>query len=201
SELLDRHGVAVRAGLVLRTGPRHRLDAHGSGPRGRRGAVAPGPGPGRGRLGERDQRGPAHRSVRVHQSRALGPPVQTAGRRMDLPGRGHPHRPHRDRAGREHVVGPHLEDRPGRPEPPGGAAMTDSTRTPVLPGPLVDAEWLRAHLGVTGLVVADSRWRPDGSARALYESGHIPGAVFVDVDTDLSTPRTAHTGRHPLPTP
>jgi thiosulfate/3-mercaptopyruvate sulfurtransferase len=73
--------------------------------------------------------------------------------------------------------------------------------TPILPGALVDAEWLAAHLGEPGLVVADSRWRVDGSARALFEAGHVPGAVFVDVDTDLSIPKTAQTGRHPLPSP
>jgi len=50
-------------------------------------------------------------------------------------------------------------------------------------------------------VVADARWYPDGSGRARYEAGHIPGAVFVDVDSDLAVPKTATTGRHPLPTP
>jgi thiosulfate/3-mercaptopyruvate sulfurtransferase len=51
------------------------------------------------------------------------------------------------------------------------------------------------------VVVADARWYPDGSGRAKYEAGHIPGAVFVDVDTDLAAPKTPATGRHPLPTP
>ena len=51
------------------------------------------------------------------------------------------------------------------------------------------------------MVVADARWYPDGSGRAKYEAGHIPGAVFVDVDTDLAAPKTPATGRHPLPTP
>lgn len=66
-------------------------------------------------------------------------------------------------------------------------------------GPLVSAAWLREHLGEPGLLVADMRWylgRPtDG--RAGYLAGHIPGAVFADVDGDLS----GHDGpgRHPLP--
>src|SRR3954452_12156785 len=68
-------------------------------------------------------------------------------------------------------------------------------------GPLVDAAWLAGHIGDDGVVVADARWYADGSGRASYEDGHIPGAVFVDVDTDLSAPRTDTTGRHPLPTP
>ena len=51
------------------------------------------------------------------------------------------------------------------------------------------------------MVVADARWYPDGSGREKYEAGHIPGAVFVDVDADLAARKTPATGRHPLPTP
>jgi thiosulfate/3-mercaptopyruvate sulfurtransferase len=51
------------------------------------------------------------------------------------------------------------------------------------------------------VVVADARWYPDGSGRAKYETGHIPGAVFVDVDADLAAPKTQESGRHPLPSP
>lgn len=68
-------------------------------------------------------------------------------------------------------------------------------------GPLVDADWLAGHIGDDGVTVADARWYADGSGRAKYEGGHIPGAVFLDVDTDLSAPKTDTTGRHPLPTP
>jgi thiosulfate/3-mercaptopyruvate sulfurtransferase len=53
------------------------------------------------------------------------------------------------------------------------------------------------------LVVADVRWYLDGrDGRAAYEAGHIPGAVFVDVDTDLAAvDRDPAEGRHPLPDP
>ena len=34
----------------------------------------------------------------------------------------------------------------------------------------------------------DLRWRDDGSARARYETGHVPGAVFCDWTTDLVDP-------------
>ncbi len=41
------------------------------------------------------------------------------------------------------------------------------------------------------LRVADMRWREGGSGRALYERGHIPGAVFLDWATDLIDPEAA----------
>ena len=54
-----------------------------------------------------------------------------------------------------------------------------------------------------GAVVADVRSYLDGRVgRDAYDAGHVPGAVFVDLDEALA----AHTdpaagGRHPLPTP
>jgi len=67
-------------------------------------------------------------------------------------------------------------------------------------GPLVSGEWLADHLDEVRVV--DVRWYLDGrSGRAAYESGHVPGAVWLDVDTDLSDPASAAAGRHPLPAP
>jgi thiosulfate/3-mercaptopyruvate sulfurtransferase len=68
-------------------------------------------------------------------------------------------------------------------------------------GPLVDAAWLERNLGDPDLVVADVRWRPDGSAEQAFEEGHILGAVLVDVDRDLAAPAYSGPGRHPLPPP
>lgn len=66
--------------------------------------------------------------------------------------------------------------------------------------PVVDQAFVEAH---PDAVVADVRWYLDGrDARAIYRDGHIPGAVFVDLETalsDTSQPKTE--GRHPLPTP
>lgn len=48
----------------------------------------------------------------------------------------------------------------------------------------------------------DVRWtlpQPDG--RAAFAEGHLPGAVYVDLDTELSEKRTPQDGRHPLPSP
>ena len=65
-------------------------------------------------------------------------------------------------------------------------------------GPLVSGDWLAGHLDEVHVV--DVRWYLDGrSGRAAYEAGHIPGAVFLDLDTDLSAPASAAAGRHPLP--
>ena len=64
-------------------------------------------------------------------------------------------------------------------------------------GPLVDAVWLRAHLHDPDLRVIDFRWyllRRNG--RDEYERGHIPGAVFVDLE---SVTGAQGGGRHPLP--
>ncbi len=49
-------------------------------------------------------------------------------------------------------------------------------------------------------VFADCRWALDdpGQGRREYEKGHVPGAVFVDVERELSAPAGAG-GRHPLP--
>jgi thiosulfate/3-mercaptopyruvate sulfurtransferase len=53
-----------------------------------------------------------------------------------------------------------------------------------------------------GAVVADVRHYLDGrSGRAAYDGGHLPGAVFVDMDTVLAAPASAAEGRHPLPDP
>jgi len=70
-------------------------------------------------------------------------------------------------------------------------------------GPLVDRGWLEAHgSGDEGPVVVDVRWYLDGrSGCAAYESGHVPGAVFVDLEAVLAGPPERGGGRHPLPDP
>src|SRR5438270_225727 len=60
---------------------------------------------------------------------------------------------------------------------------------------LVDPVWLHAHPETR---IVDPRWAARGPpARQRYDQGHIPGAVFVDLDRDLSRP--GGPGRHPFP--
>ncbi len=66
--------------------------------------------------------------------------------------------------------------------------------------PLVDVASLAGELaGGAPPVLLDVRWRLGGPPGIdSYRAGHLPGAVFVDLDTDLAGPPGAG-GRHPLP--
>jgi thiosulfate/3-mercaptopyruvate sulfurtransferase len=48
--------------------------------------------------------------------------------------------------------------------------------------PLVDAQWLNAHLTAPDVVVLDIRSAIDGGGEKAYLAGHIPGAVHSDYD-------------------
>lgn len=65
---------------------------------------------------------------------------------------------------------------------------------------LVDASSLSSELALDSPpVVIDVRWSLAGPPGVLaYRAGHLPGARFVDLDTELSGRRGAG-GRHPLP--
>lgn len=68
-------------------------------------------------------------------------------------------------------------------------------------GHLISAAELTERLREPGVRVVDCRWylmEPAGG-RSAFEAGHIPGAVYADLDRDLSARSGA--GRHPLPTP
>jgi thiosulfate/3-mercaptopyruvate sulfurtransferase len=72
---------------------------------------------------------------------------------------------------------------------------------------LIDPERLAERLAAeregratTRTVVLDVRWslaEPDGSA--AYRAGHVPGAVYVDLDGELADHAVEGRGRHPLP--
>ncbi|NLU82214.1 sulfurtransferase [Rhodococcus sp. HNM0569] len=67
--------------------------------------------------------------------------------------------------------------------------------------PVVSARGLaRMIAGDRPVRVLDVRWslaEPDG--RAAFEAGHVPGAVYVDLETELSDHSVSGRGRHPLP--
>jgi thiosulfate/3-mercaptopyruvate sulfurtransferase len=82
----------------------------------------------------------------------------------------------------------------------GGGFGDHSRRDETVMDPVVDQDWVRAHRDE--VVLADVRWYLDGrSGRAAYQAGHLPGAVFVDLDRALARPATPADGRHPLPDP
>ena len=61
------------------------------------------------------------------------------------------------------------------------------------PEALVSTAWLADHLGDPHVRVLDSSFKQPGvtpTARADYDSGHIPGAVFFDID-DVAEPGTS----------
>ena len=68
--------------------------------------------------------------------------------------------------------------------------------------PVVDHAWWDRHEADADVALADVRWYLDGrSGRAAYESGHLRGAVFVDLERWLSGEGGPSVGRHPLPDP
>ncbi|WP_428961354.1 sulfurtransferase [Micromonospora fluostatini] len=71
-----------------------------------------------------------------------------------------------------------------------------------IPNPLVEPADLAAELDRPDPpTLLDVRWRLAGpSGRADHAAGHLPGAVFLDLDADLCGP-PGPAGRHPLPDP
>jgi thiosulfate/3-mercaptopyruvate sulfurtransferase len=68
-------------------------------------------------------------------------------------------------------------------------------------GPLITCEALAELIGsaVPAPVILDVRWQLGGGAdHRAYADGHIPNAVFVDLDRQLADPPSRR-GRHPLP--
>jgi thiosulfate/3-mercaptopyruvate sulfurtransferase len=68
-------------------------------------------------------------------------------------------------------------------------------------GLFVTRDWLQEHLGQPGLSIIDGSWYLPAhkrDARAEYEAGHIPGAVFFDHDKSVEPGSSLP---HALPTP
>lgn len=69
------------------------------------------------------------------------------------------------------------------------------------PNQLIEAEELARLLEAGEDVrVLDVRWQlGNPHTHDEYLAGHVPGALFVDLETELSDPPTPRLGRHPLP--
>jgi thiosulfate/3-mercaptopyruvate sulfurtransferase len=63
---------------------------------------------------------------------------------------------------------------------------------------------LAPHLDDPAWTLLDIRHdlaQPERWGEDQYRAGHLPGAVFLHLDRDLSAPKTGRNGRHPLPSP
>lgn len=66
---------------------------------------------------------------------------------------------------------------------------------------LISTNELCDHFTDSAIVIIDTRFdlaHPDWGHQD-YLRAHIPGAIFMDLNKDLSSPPTPFTGRHPLP--
>src|SRR5262245_10327457 len=68
---------------------------------------------------------------------------------------------------------------------------------------LLDAATLASQLGRDDLVIFDCRFDLANVhwGEAEFARAHLPGAQYLHLDRDLSSPITATSGRHPLPDP
>jgi len=66
---------------------------------------------------------------------------------------------------------------------------------------IVSLKWLLARMYEPDIVIVDCRFQlgKPNAGREAYEASHIPGAVYLDLEKDLSAPVGEHGGRHPLP--
>ena len=70
-------------------------------------------------------------------------------------------------------------------------------------GPLIDVAALDARVKAgQPTVLLDVRWKlGDPHGREHYLEAHLPGAVFVELASELAAPAAPERGRHPLPPP
>lgn len=66
---------------------------------------------------------------------------------------------------------------------------------------IVESGWLAKHLNDENVIITDCRYNlmDSGEGRRKYLAGHIPGAYFVDMESDLTGDKQEHGGRHPIP--
>ncbi|MFE5322543.1 sulfurtransferase [Paenibacillus sp. NPDC056579] len=66
---------------------------------------------------------------------------------------------------------------------------------------IVNQEWLFEHGTDENIVIVDCRFALGSpkSGQGEYAADHIPGAIYFDLEQDMSAPKGAHGGRHPMP--
>ncbi len=67
--------------------------------------------------------------------------------------------------------------------------------------PVVSIRWLLARLFEPEMVIVDCRFllSDPEAGRTAYTEDHIPGAIYLHLEEQLSSPIGPHGGRHPLP--
>ncbi|ULO05194.1 sulfurtransferase [Paenibacillus sp. 19GGS1-52] len=67
--------------------------------------------------------------------------------------------------------------------------------------PVVSIRWLLARLFEPEMVIVDCRFllSDPQAGRTAYTEDHIPGAIYLHLEEQLSSPIGTHGGRHPLP--
>ncbi|MEX1265551.1 MAG: rhodanese-like domain-containing protein, partial [Woeseia sp.] len=68
---------------------------------------------------------------------------------------------------------------------------------------LISAADLKVHADQPAWRILDCRFNlmQPAQGRRDYDAGHIPGSQYADLDRDLASVITPHSGRHPLPDP
>jgi thiosulfate/3-mercaptopyruvate sulfurtransferase len=66
---------------------------------------------------------------------------------------------------------------------------------------VVSPQWLVEHLDNPEVVIVDCRFSlaDPQLGKQQYQTSHMPGAYYLDLNVDLSSPVSEHGGRHPLP--
>jgi len=70
---------------------------------------------------------------------------------------------------------------------------------------LMQAQELNTRINDDSIIIFDCRFALPGSdfdpdaGRRLYQQGHIPGAIYADLERDLSAAISPTSGRYPIP--
>jgi thiosulfate/3-mercaptopyruvate sulfurtransferase len=59
---------------------------------------------------------------------------------------------------------------------------------------LASTEWLADELGRADVRIVDVRWRPDGTGQNVFDTGHLPGATYLDWRAELNESPSDETG-------